>query len=324
MKHRLLNNHITISEDEAEHLSQPSTNHYTVEVKPADSSTSKIPETLSEFTDAITEFQTSWLGLKNTSPTTIFEILRPQTDRLRFQYHVPTKRLERKIRLHLSNQIPKVGFQQGTTELPVGEGGTVGGGFLTTGYNSYHPLRYEFDSPPNNAVVSALHRHAAQNTRYLIQILFQPVAGHSLKQWLWRKRAYHHRNYLKKEKEALWRTVQPTKRERKQAQEIDDKAGEPRYRTSIRFLIINAADHTPSRIKELAGAYNTFENPETGQYLDAVTITRLRRNPILRFAETVAQRRFSGWTRSFQTTAKELAALLSMPDKQQENIRYNR
>ena len=313
----LLHNHTQVSEHQA-HKLQKQGHGYTIEARPPQDT--DLPTTLQQFLKGIRELQTDWFGLKNASPITAFEIRRKKPEKLRFQYTAPTKRLERKIRLHLTNQIPKIELVEGTNGLPIQPGDTIGGGFLTNGRNDYHPFQYEHQNPPNNSLAATLHRHAMQDTKFIIQILFQPVIGHSLKNWWWRKSAYRHRNYLNKEKEQFWGTTKPTPREKKQAREIDNKTGETRFKTTLRLLTINAGQHTPSRLKELAGAFNTYENPETGQYFDLITINRLREKRILNFAETIAQRQFGNWIHGFQLSTKELAALLTLPQPQQNNI----
>lgn len=309
--------YIELTEQEAENLRNRSRDDYTVEIHPPVDE--NLPSVLRNFTQSIYEPQTKHRIL-NTSPVTAFEIRRTRNDKVRIQISAPTKRLERKIRTHLTTEIPGLELTEGTTGLPVVEDDTVGGGLLKTGEPSYYSLQTDFDSPPTNHVVTALHRHAMQNTRFILQILFQPAVGKPWKDWWWKHRAYKQRNYLKKEKEKLWGSRKPTPREKKQAREVEDKVGEARYKTSIRFLIINAGEYTRSRVKELAGAFNVYENPLTGQYLDMVTVDAYRRKPFLEFASAVAERQFKGWSYSFQTTQRELAALVSVPDKDQRNL----
>lgn len=159
-----------------------------------------------------------------------------------------------------------------------------------------------------------------QNTKFVIQILFQPIAAKTLRNWWWRRQAVHQRNYLKKEKQGIWGTTQPTRREKRQAHSIDEKLGNARYWTTIRFLIINAKDYTSSRIKELAGGFNRFENPETNQYFNTVTFQPFLSKRLLDYAETVRNREFGGWSRKFRATQNELASLVSLPDRKQSNI----
>jgi hypothetical protein len=315
---RFLNYTFTPLEEEVEQLQAPRTGFYTVEVRPP--KREKIPSVPTEFVKGVTELQSKWFGVKNTSPVTSFEIRRSHPDKLRFQFSVPTKRLERKLRTHLTNQVPGVRFNEGVSGIPVTSEDTVGGGLLTTGREDWYPLQHDYKNPPNNSVASALHRHAMRDTKFLIQILFQPVIGKPLRRWYWRKRAYQRIGYLRKEKEKLWGSRNATPREKRQANAIEDKAGTNRFHTSIRFLVIGAGEYTQSRVKEISGGYNTFENPETGQYLNTNTVKSLRRSQLLDFTQAVRDREFNGWSRSFQTSNPELASLVSLPNTRQENI----
>lgn len=306
------------TEEEAEYLRKPAVQPHTIEVKtPRNGDIPAIPENLVK---AVTELQSKYFGLLNTSPVAAFEIRRTHPDKIKFQFSTPTVRLERKLRTHLTNEIPGIRFNDGTQGVPVTSEDTVGGGLLTTGRKDWYPLKHDFDQPPVDSVVSALHRHAMRDTKFIVQVLFQPVIGKPLRRWYWRKRAYQRIGYLRKEKEKLWGSRNPTPREKRQADAIEDKAGTNRFHTSIRFLVIGADEYTQSRVKELSGGYNTFENPDTGQYLDTVTVKSLRKQRVLDFAETVAHRRFGSWSHSFQTSVPELAALLSLPSIEQENI----
>jgi len=321
LKRRLLHNHTQPTESEAKRLNHPGEKWFTVEVHPPQK---EITTGLENFIQSLLEIQTKWFKTRNVSPTIAYEIRRPRPDHLRFQYAVPTKRLERKVRTQLSTELPRIEFSEGVDGLPVTSEDSIGGGTLNTGFESWHPLRTDFDRPPTNGIAAALHRHAMQDTKFVIQILAKPVGGHSLQNWLWRKQAYHHRNYLRKEKEKLWGSTSPTKRERRQAHLIDNKASQSRYKTSIRFAIIGADEYTPSRVMELAGSFNRFENPVSNQYFDAVTIEKLQQNRILHFAKSVADRQLNAWSPQFRTTSEELAGLLAVPDLNQENIRNQR
>jgi hypothetical protein len=306
-------------EQQAEQLHQPRGKHFTVEVRPPRNQ--KIPATPIEFIKGITEFQTGFLKIRNRSPLACFEIRRSKPGQVQLQFTAPTKRLERKIRTHLTNNIPGIRFKDGVNGLPITSEETIGGGILTTGESDWYPLQTSFDSPPTNSVISSLHRHAMQDTKILIQVLFQPVAGQPLRRWFWSKQAYHSRNYLKKEKQRLWGSRSPTNREKRQADSIDDKAGKPRFHTSIRILVVGAGEYTKSRVKEISGGFNTYENSETGQYLNTNTVETLREKRILSYAEAVRDRRLAGWSHRFQTTQRELAALTAIPRPRQENIR---
>lgn len=303
---------------EADHLSSPAPDLYAVEARPP--AHNDIPATLDRFVASIKEPQTKWLKLKNTSPVIAYEIIRPNPDTLRFQYVVPSKRLERKIRTQLTEEVTGVELADGDTRLPVQEGDDVGGGFLTTGRPSWHPITTEYNKPPTNNIATSLHQHITPSTRYLIQIIYRPNIGRSLKRWYWNKRAYQHRNYLKKEKEKLWGSVKPDSREKTQARQIDHKAGQLRYTTSIRILLTNPGDYAKSRLKEVAAGFNTFENSDSGQYFNLETVRAIRPSRIQGLANAIHQRRLGTWTRSFQTTDEELAALLALPEPVQDNI----
>lgn len=310
--------HVVPSEEQVDRLQQPPGHYYVVAVKPPRDD--DLPATLERFVRGIQELQAGWFGLRNTSPQIAFEIRRELTDRLLFQFAVPSKRLERKLRTHLSTEIPGVEFASGTTGLPVTSDDSIGGGLLTAGRMDWYPLRTEFETPPANMIAGALHRHAIRNTSVVIQILFQPVLGRPVRRRWWRRRAYQRIGYLRKDKEKLWGNRPPTPREKRQADAIEDKAGTNRFYASIRFVVIGAGEYTRSRVKELAGAFNVFENPTTGQYLDAVTVTPIRGSRIVDFCRTVADRRFGAWSRRFQVSVPELAALVSLPDHDQENV----
>jgi len=320
LRDRLYHDQITLTEEQAESLTYSTGTWYNIEAKPPKNE--NLPATLDSFARGIRELQTKWLKLKNTSPTIAFEIRRHTPDKITFQFSTPTKRLERKVRTQLSNQVPGIEFSEGVSGLPVGENSTAGGGFLTSGRRDWYPFRQDFNDPPVNSLVSTFHRHAMQNTSFVVQILFKPVVGERIQRWLWKKQAYNQINYLKKEKEKLWGSRSPTKREKHQADAIEAKAGNSRFHVSIRFAVINADEYTKSRIKELAGSYNTYENPETGQYLDTVTVETLREKRILDFLQSVADRRYGGWGRKFQASLDELAAFVSLPSINRENIRF--
>lgn len=318
IRDKLLNYSVEVDEDEAERLQRLGSHLHTTEVHPP--SHGNVPDVLNQFVKAIYEPQTKWLGLKNASPVAAFEIRRPTPEQLRFQFAVPTKRLERKVRNHLKNQVPGVSFSDGVSGLPVTDDSTVSGGLLTTGRNDWYPLETDFDDPPNNAVISGLHRHAMTDTGVVLQLLFQPAVGKPLQSWWWTRRAYKRIGYLRKEKQKLWGSRSPTPREKQQAKAVESKAGSARFHVSIRVCMTNADPNIRSRLKEIAGGFNVYENPESGQYLNTVTVKSYRQKSLHRFAEAVAARRFAGWSRSFQASQQELAALLSIPDKQQHNL----
>lgn len=311
-------NHITLSESQAEQLQYTWKQWHTIQIRPPVNG--DVPATVEGFVRGILEIQNKWFGLRNMSPTAAFEIRRPTPNRLRLQYAAPSKRLERKIRTQLKEEIPGVKFDTGTSGLPVNPGDTFGGGLLTTGEADFYPFETDHDSPPTNAIIALLHRHAVRDTKIVVQVLFRPVAGQPLRNWWWRKWAVHQRNYLRREKEKLWGSTKPTRREKRQARAIDDKTGNARFWTSIRFAIIGAGEYTPSRVKELAGGFNRYENPVTDQYFDTYTVTPFREKRLLDYAQAFADRRFQGWSLKFRATTQELAAILAIPQTQQQNI----
>lgn len=318
LKDRLLPSHTELSENQAEQLQNCGTPGYIVEIKPPKKHGE---DTLPEFIRSIQELQTQWLGLKNASPTTCFEIRRTGQG-LTIQFTASTKRLERKIRTQLTNHLPEIRFNNGSSGLPVTPEATIGGGHLTTGQRDHYPLKTEFDQPPANALAAALHRHSMKGTKIVIQILFRPAIGRPVRNRWWTRRAYQRIGFLRKEKEKLWGSRPPTPREKKQADAIENKAGNNRFHTAIRFAVINAGDHTKSRVKELSGAFNIYENPETGQYFNTTTVQPLKENRIFDFANSISNRELDSWTTTFQASVDELAALLSIPNHQQENIQY--
>lgn len=318
LKDRLLPSHTEINQPQAEKLQYSAKPGYTVEIRPPRNHSE---DTLPRFIRAIQELQTRWLGLKNSSPITSYEILRTAQG-LKFQFTVPTKRLERKIRSQLTNALPDIKFSEGTSGLPVKPETTVGGGLLTTGQLDHYPLQTEFKEPPTNSITKTLHRHSMRGTKVVIQILFQPAIGKPLLNRYWTRRGYQRVGFLRKEKERLWGSRPATPREKRQADAIENKAGNNRFHTSIRFAVIGAGEHTKSRVKEISGAFNTYENPDTGQYFNTTTVQPLRENRIVDFANSIADRQFDGWTSTFQTTVEELAALTAVPSTQQENIQY--
>jgi len=316
---RLFETYTALSEEEARRLRNTGIDRYTVQVKPPQNA--DLPATLENTVRGILELQSKWFGLANLSPVTSFEIRRPMPDKLRFQYSLPTKRLERKLRTQLQNEAPRLSFQEGEDGLPVSKGDTVGGGVLTPGRKDCYPFQTEFDKPPINSVAASLHRHAMQDTRIIIQVLFKPVVGHPVKHRWWTRNTYQRIGYLRKEKTRSlpWHDRPPTPREKRQADAIEHKAGTSKFHTTIRFLVIGASEYTPSRVKEISGGFNIFENPETGQYLDTLTVKNIRESKIVDYADIVAQREHSG-TPSFQASIPELAALVSLPDRKQQNI----
>lgn len=198
IRNRLLHDHATIEEAEADQLQHGLSDQYTVEVQPPRHG--EMPATLKQFARGITEYQTKWFGLSNASPIAAYEIRRSKLGDLTYQFTVPSKRLERKLRTNLIEAVPDLGFDTGVDGLPISPGDTVGGGLLTVGRADYYPLRTEFDTPAINALTAALHRHAMQDTRVIVQVLFQPEIGKPIRSRWWIRRAYKRLGYLRKEK----------------------------------------------------------------------------------------------------------------------------
>lgn len=310
--------YVTLDESTAQHLAQPADAFYPVEVHPP--ATTDLPVTLERFVKGITEYQTKLFSIKNTSPTVAYEFHRVTPSRLRIQFTVPTARLERKLRTHLSEQIPEVGFEEGTSTLPVAGGDTVGVGVLTPRRSDVYPLQTDFETPPVNSVVAALHRHAMRDTRIVVQLVFKPVAGNPIEKRLWHRAATRESRTLRSDKVGLlpWTDREATQHERTQARRIDAKAGSPRFYAAIRFLVIGAGEYTASRVKEIAGGFNIFADSETGQSFTTKTVRSFRDAPLLNAVQTVRDRSLD---RAFQLSTQELAALVSLPDRDQENVR---
>jgi len=317
-RQKILKSHISVTEAEANRHSQRLENAYAIAVRPPMSG--DLPATLYNVVQGILEIQNKWLGFKNTSPTIAFEIHRPQCDKLRLQYVVPTKRLERKVRTQLSDQIEGIGFDTGTTQLPIELHDSIGGGILHCGIEDWYPFESEFSSPPSNALTALLHRDAMKDTKIVVQVLFKPIAARSPKNSWWRRKAVSQRDRLRGNGDVGPSGRTPSSRERKRAKAIDTKIGTARFWTAVRFAAIGAGEQTPSRVKELSGGFNRFENPDTDQYFNAEIIYRLRRSSFLDFYQAIHNREFAGWSRRFRTTPQELAALLAVPDRTQRNI----
>jgi hypothetical protein len=309
-----------VDEGQVADLAAPSKQFYAVEVQPP--VTGDIPATVEGFVRGMLEIQTRLL-VKNTSPTVVYEIQRPRRDRLWLQFCVPTKRLGRKVRAHLSNEVPGIGFTEGVTRLPVMPGDSIGGGILTTGRKDRFPLRTEFDSsPPINGLISTLHRDSMRDTRYVVQILFKPVAGEPVREWLRKRRSHKTMDFLRKDQEKLRGSRSATPRERKQADLVERKMDQRRFWVSIRFAVIGAGESTASRVKEIAGSFNAYESLDSRQYIDTVTIRGLRQKRFLEFYRALGSRTFGGYSLRFQASIEELAGLVSIPDIDQENIQY--
>lgn len=315
---RLKHSYVTPDQSTADRLSYPSQRFLTARIQPL--SDTRLPATLPRFVKGITEYQTRLLGIKNTSPTIGFEIQRFTPSKLHLQFTTRSSRMNRKLRTHLSEQIPRIEFEEGTTRLPIIEGESVGVGLLSLRRKDTYPLETEFERPPLNSVITPLHHHAMRDSRILIQILFKPLAGHPVKKRLWHREASQESKNLRSEKVGLipWNDRDATPREQNQARQIDAKAGSPRFQVAIRILVVGADDYTGSRIKEVSGGLNIFADTETGQSFQTTTVRSLRKTPIRKTVKLIRDRSFS---HSFQLSLQELAGLLSVPDRDQKNLR---
>lgn len=315
---------VVLGEDDARLLSSSDGGYRVVEVVPPRDD-GEVPVAVPRFIHSIMELQTRLLGLANASPVSVFELRRDHPDRIRLQFAVPTRRLERKVRLHLTESVPGVKFTTGVSGLPVSDGDTVGGGLLTVGRQDVFPLETDFERPPTDNIVAALHRDAFPRENVVIQVLFQPIAGRPVREWLWKRKAFRRVGWLRKEKHAVTpgRNRPATPIEKRQSEAVEGKARNPQFRVGIRFVFTGTPpDLLRSRVKELAGAFNVFESAETNQYLDAHTVSAWNEDGIINFAEAVAYRHgFDRYVLSFRAGIPELAGLVAVPSIKQDNIR---
>jgi hypothetical protein len=314
----IFHTHTEVTEENISDLRDPLYDGQTVQIRPP--RTDDLPATLPGFIDDLLEIQTDWTSIRNHSPRIAFEIRRPRPDDINLQLSVPTARLARKLRSSLTTEIPGLEFTKGEDGLPISEGDTIGGGTLTNGRRDRFPFKTDPDQPLTNSIVANLHPHAMQRTKIVIQILAQPIAGHPIHRWWWKRTAYKKVGKLRKEKHLVWHDRPPTPREKKQSKLVEQKAANIRYKVSIRFVIINAGEHTQSRVKEVGGPFNRLESDTTGQYFDIATVWSPLKHRLIDYGEAVANRRFNNWHRSFRLTEKELAALVTLPDRSQDNL----
>ena len=316
---RLSTDHVELSEEQAETLATPSYDGHVIEVRLP---RTDVPATLPTVIKALRKQHGKWLNLQNASPRLAFEIRRTSSDQLRFQFAVPTKDLERTLRGHLDTVMPGVEFRSGVSGLPVEAGDSLGGGLVTTGRDSWYPLQTTFDHSPTNLIASALHRDAMRDSRFVIQVLFTPTVTNPVSKWWRRTMTNQEVSYLTSEKEQLIGRRKATRRERRQANAIDEKSSEALWTVSIRIAVLDAGEFTSSRVSEVTNGYAVFEQEDFGQYLTTVPVRAYRQTHLVRFGRAVATRTFGGWHRKFQATSAELGALVSLPDKRQQNIRY--
>jgi hypothetical protein len=286
--------------------------------------TGDVPASVPRFVHQVMELQTRWLGLVNASPVTVFEIRRHEPGRVRLQFAVPTQRLMRKIRLHLSEAVPGVGFADGVSGLPVSDGCVVSGGLLSLGRSDMFPLETEFDRSPVNNVIAALHQDAFPRESVVIQVLFRPVAGRPVRRWWWKRRAFKRVGWLKKEKHAVAsiRERPATRIEKQQARLVESKARSPQFDVGVRCLFVGTReDLVRSRVKELGSAFNVYESSVSNQYLDTYTVSAFSEDTIREFAAAVAHRLFDTQLFRFRLGIPELAGLVAVPTINQDNLR---
>ncbi|WP_207587094.1 hypothetical protein [Halomontanus rarus] len=311
---------LTLDADTASRLQYPSNQHRVIELHPPPDQ--QAPTALPELFQALRTPRTDWTRVRNRSACLAIELHRPHPDTLHLQAAVPTARHERILRLQLADHVPGITFSDGISGLPVDTGTTVAGGLITTTHQDWYPLRIDRPNPLLNAVVAALHPHAMQDTRVVIQLLCKPVTGHPVRRWWWHRRSANHCVYLRKEKERLWGNRSPTNRERQQARAITHKSSQSLWWCSIRLFIAGqgATSHTQSRLQELATAFRGAADPETGQALTMRPVRPWRASELRRFCQAIADRRFASSSARFRITDAELGALASVPTRQQSNL----
>lgn len=313
--------HTELSEEQASQLRNPDTDWNTIEIRVPKHT--DLPASPASLIDGIREMRTKWLKLRNTSPPVAFEIRRDNTGQLKFQYSVPTKRLERKLRNHLADATPDVEIlNSGVDGLPVSDGDSFGGATFELSRRDWHPLDTDHDTPPTNPVIGALHEQAMQDTKFVVQILFRSVAGKPIRRWWYRHSAHSQIDRLRSEKEQLIGRRKPTKTEKQQGRLIDGKINKPLFEAEIRIAVIGAGEHTANRVHELSGAFNRYSHSESGQGLTASVAESIRPSPLVWFGEAIANRRFQEGHRRFRVSAEELAGLVALPDRIQNNITY--
>jgi len=317
----LYKDHIELTEEQSEQLRNPDTDCHSIEVRVPKNT--ELPPCPVSLIDGIREMKTKWLRLSNASPVAAFEIRRSGDGQLQFQYSVPTKRLERKLRNHLDDTTPGIELLDTAAEgLPVTEDDSLGGGRLSMMRRDWNPLGTEFDTPPTNALIGALHSEAMKDSKFVIQVLFRSVAGKPIRRWWHRYSAHRRIDRLRSEKEQLIGSRKATSSEKQRGRLIDEKISRPSFKAEIRVAVIGAGEHTPNRVHELAGAYNRYNNSESGQQLTASVAKSIRSPPLFWFGEAVANKSPQDKHRQFRVSPQELAALVALPDRTQQNITY--
>jgi hypothetical protein len=315
---KLLRSQITASEEQAQQLQHTNKNWYNIEVRPPRETP---PARLDSVVKGTTEAGTKWFGLRNTSPVVAYEIRRHRPGQIRFQYSTPSARLDRKLRNHLMDAAPTAEIQDSSTNgLPVFENETVGVGQAKLLRRDWNPVKTDFDAPPVNKLVGSLHRNAMQDTKFIVQLLFQLVAGHPIRQRWNRREAFNRGRKLRKKKQLLIGERTATPLEKKQAKLLEEKAAGPLYNVRLRVVAIGADEYTGSRLRELAGCFNQYSHSESRQKLGVKPFKSIRSAPTFRLLKAVRDRELSDLDAGFQASAEEVGALASLPDRSQSNI----
>jgi len=277
-----------------------------------------VPTTIRRVLQTVYQRRTGLLGIGNRSRPVVFEIRRATPDTVTLQFCVETEREERTLRTQLAAAIDGIEFGEGVTGLPIAEGQLLGGGLLVPKQAAWNPLRAEFESPPTDAVLAALHRHAMQDTSFVIQLLCVPVAGQPLRTRLFRYRARKQSTYLREHSEQLVGRRTSTVQERSRAAAIERKVRQPLWWVSIRVVVVGTGEYTVPRLQEVCAGFNVFENPESGQGLQVIPVSPVRSTDIVRFGRSVAKQRFRQWSRRFRVSSRELGALVAVPTGSRE------
>lgn len=277
------------------------------------------PATLPEIVQVVTEARTGLGGIRNHSHRFAYEVRRPSPEELRVQFVLPGARLERKVRLALDTTVPTASLSTGTTGLPIQAGESLGGGFIRPGRPDYIPFQTTFARPATNQLIATLHPDAMPDTRVVVQILCQPIAGRSLAMRRWQRQARRRATALRQQRKTGDQTRTPSPVDRETARAIDEKLASRRFWTAIRLVIIGAGDATRARLTELKGAFNRYEVASPRQDFDANPLRSVRGKRFRTFGRAVAHLTFDESLR-FQATTDEVGALMAVPTRDQRNL----
>ncbi|MFC4359279.1 hypothetical protein ACFO0N_15135 [Halobium salinum] len=309
---------ITASEEQAQQLQHSNKGWYSIQVRPPRETP---PARLDSVIRGATEASTKWFGLRNASPVIAYEIRRHRPGQLQFQFSTPSVRLDRKLRNHLTDAASTTEIQESSTNgLPVFEDETIGVGQAELLRRDWNPLETDFDSPPVNKLVGSLHQNAMQDTKFVVQLLFQPVAGHPVRRRWSRREAFNRGRKLRNKKQLLVGERTATPLEKKRAKLLEEKAAGPLYNVRLRVVAIGAGEYTGSRIRELAGCFNQYNHSESRQKLGVKRFKSVRSVSIFRLLKAVRDRQLSDLDAGFRASVEEVGALASLPDRSQSNI----